>query len=359
VKNTNDASDPIGLGAVGAALAPHQDAYVIHLDQWVWVKLAVARREQSGIYWELFEQLAECRRRGIVELPLSAQNYLELWNRRSSESRRHVGAVMRDLSGYTTLRAVHEVQREETRRAHLRLRAGLQTNELERSYILGHGVNHAFGSAIGRYRFVESLAAEGVEEGVEVQAPDDFVQLAGRLTPEQWEWSNLVGVDIDYSIPGIDYRPEHRLGDEYAAGRNAVNGEVDVRGAEQSLRYRFLVNLALHGLWDYIVENFDGVEDITDHFRGPTEGIRFVNAIPTANVKVELEYRALTNPKYIFKQHDRGDVLDLALSIPYCDAVWPDAHWTHIAKAAKLADEHGTHFVQGPTDLIRVLDRLK
>lgn len=75
-------------GAEGNALEWLGGAYVIHLDQWVWVKLAVAVREKAGDYWNLYELLRECRTEGLIELPLSAQNYLELWNRRKTTSRK-------------------------------------------------------------------------------------------------------------------------------------------------------------------------------------------------------------------------------------------------------------------------------
>lgn len=242
---------------------------------------------------------------------------------------------MRDLSGYATLRAVHEIQHEETRRAHSRLALGKAGGGLERAFVLGRGVNHAFGSQFGRYRFVEAIAVDGVEEGAPTQPPPEFLRFAGGAPSDGWEWFNLVGLDTDYGISGIEYRPEYRLGDEYTDGRNSINAFVDEFESEESLLYRYLTSRTLRGLGDYIVESFaNSASSISDHFKGPADGIAFVNEIPTANVKLELEYRALKNRSYIFKQHDLGDVTDLALSLPYCDAVWPDAHWSHIARSS-------------------------
>jgi hypothetical protein len=332
------------------------DEYLIHLDQWVWVNLAKAHQTQNGEFWQLYQALDEAQKDGRVALALSATNYLELWNRRKTDSRARLAQVMGDLSGYVTLRAIHEVQREEIFRAAASLFSGTAYEPLDRLKTVGIGVNHAFGSEHGRLRFLESLATSESEEGDETEAPPEFLRLAREAPARTWEWVNLVGFDRDYSVPGIDYRPEYRLGDEWAKTRNSFDRYVESFGSDQSLLYRLLVARSLDGMGEMLVDAFETDQAILRFFQGPSDGVSFVGKVPTENVHVELQYRALKNKTYTFKQHDRGDVLDLALSMPYCDAVWPDAHWAHIVKAAKLDEMYGTTVIKNADDLIHRID---
>jgi hypothetical protein len=149
---------------------PNPDAPLIYLDQWVWAELALAARSGSGVYADLLGALTEIRASRRIAVALIAANYLELGQRRSSRSRRDVAKVMAEVTGYATLAAIHSVQAE----------------------------------------------GEGATEGPETGTPDSFRRGMAEVSPEKWEWLNLVGMDIDHSLPEVDYRPEHRLGDEFA-----------------------------------------------------------------------------------------------------------------------------------------------
>jgi hypothetical protein len=96
---------------------PNPDAPLIYLDQWVWVELALAARSGSGVYADLLGALTEMRASRRIAVALTAANYLELGQRRSSRSRRDVAKVMAEVTGYATLAAIHSVQAEEVRRA--------------------------------------------------------------------------------------------------------------------------------------------------------------------------------------------------------------------------------------------------
>jgi len=192
-------------------------APLVYLDQWVWVNLAkAASADEGGVYADLLDRLRRLRSSGRIVLPLAAGNYLELLHRRSSKSRREVAKIMAGLSGYATLRAIHLVQAEEVRLAAIWVRdPSAPPPAIDRSFILGTGANHAFGSRWGRWRFVETFQPDGPDDGPETEPPEDFRTLATRLPVELREWLNLVGADEDYNLTVIDYRPGHRLGDEF------------------------------------------------------------------------------------------------------------------------------------------------
>ncbi len=265
---------------------------------------------------------------------------------------------MRDFTKYVTLKAAHSVQAEEIRLAVEHFASGPRPSisSIERSFILGSGANHAFGSSTGRFRFVETLATEESEEGEAAPVPESFATLARECEPGMWEWLNLVGIDDSYDIEGIDYRPGHRIGTEFADHKNQVNPFVKFVNSDSSFMYRLLIQRELAAMRDLVVEEFGTETAFRKYFTGPPRGIAFVNHVPTANTKVELEYQSLANPNYRYKQHDRGDILAASLALPYCDAIWLDKHWTHTARSARLSQEYGTRMIESASDLLDLLE---
>ncbi|WP_157625914.1 hypothetical protein [Mycobacterium sp. 155] len=158
---------------------------------------------------KLVQRLIELREAGLVSIPLSASHYLETWHRRDTTSRHDLAGLMRDVSAYATLAPVHSVERAWVRseiwRWCGRTPAPPDTN------ILGYGVNHAFGTATGRFRFVTSIATDDQPEGPPAEVPADLIDLAGA-SGENWEWLNLAGPPELFMMDGVDIRPEHRRG---------------------------------------------------------------------------------------------------------------------------------------------------
>jgi hypothetical protein len=211
---------------------------VVYLDMNLWV--ALARGCGQG------DRQCEKTRRGLVEAvasgtlvaPLSASHYLELWHRRDRRSREEVGALMREVSDFATLASPATVRRSEVR-SFLSEVAGAAPAAC--SDLLGRGAAHAFGSADGRFRFVESLAsADGVvPEGPPTQPPAGWEAM--DRSADAWEWLQLVGLQDLLENEGVDRTPEHRFGSAW-------------RARELEFRKRLSSDKPLRGrLWDYIV----------------------------------------------------------------------------------------------------------
>lgn len=318
-------------------------------DSWVWVQLTAARLDPDHPLRQTWERLVTACDDGMVQVALTSGNYLELWNRSDAESRRRVAITMAGLSGYVTLRAVHEVATEETARliTARRVVSRGRGEPIPRDWIIGMGARHAFGSPTGRFRFVESLATATEPEGDELAPPQEWLDALDGLSPAQFEWINLAGLDRSHDLLGIEYRPTHREGDEWVRAQQALRQAVAAIDSDESLLYRGLI---LSRLDDVFGEDKSG--HLLDHevrawFTGPIAGVSFITALPVQQVFVELLYAAHRNLAYTFRQHDRVDLQDLALAIPYCDVVVPDRHWAHLATASRVAREHGTVVLKG------------
>lgn len=73
---------------------------------------------------------------------------------------------------------------------------------------------------------MSEIATESHAEGDELAMPREWGDAFDRLPPAVFEWVNLAGLDYNYDIPGIDYRPSHRLGDEWVAEQRAYRERV-------------------------------------------------------------------------------------------------------------------------------------
>ncbi|AXL10743.1 hypothetical protein DXT68_00225 [Microbacterium foliorum] len=328
---------------------PDPAALLCTFDSWVWVQLAAARRYPDHELRGAWESLLAATNAGKIQVALTSGSYLELWNRANQQSRQRVAIAMAELTGYTTIRAVHEVVVEEaiqfiqTRRQGL----GLQAAPLARVWMLGTGARHAFASRAGRFRFVESLADTATPEGPEIEAPPELLADFDRASPEWFEWLNLAGVDNAYDVEGIDYRPTHREGDEWVDVQEQLRAFATRPGSEPSLLYRGLVRGRLKDVFGQLGNDAITPRERAEWFTGPNDGVKFITALPVQRVIVELLHAAHRNKSYAFRQHDRVDVHELALTVPYCDVVVPDSHWAHLAHASRVDVEHCTLVVRG------------
>ncbi|HWJ81270.1 MAG TPA: hypothetical protein VNS55_03445 [Nocardioides sp.] len=324
-----------------------QRPLVAFLDMNVWIDIARGRRVGDSRWVAVFDGLLAAVAEHRVVLPLISSHYLELWNRSDQISREGVATVMRDLSSYVTLAPIQDIRRREVAIAVERYShpeaAGLAVEDL-----LGHGVNHAFNSSYGRFRFVESLASTdgSVAEGPSVPAPDSWTDVV-REGPA-WEWINLAGLDDVVHNPGLERTPTHRLGTAH------VQEELRIReliGRAPWARTRIediVVTEELQALTDSInaacrqagVDPYALFLDNPTH-ADPSGAMRgFVRRLPSVDTAARLRVRKHQDLSHPWEQHDRVDIISLATAVPYCDVVVTERRWVHLIQASRLAADY-------------------
>lgn len=335
----------------------------VYFDMNVWVEMARGVHAAESRWEQVVHDLRAAAGAGLIVIPLSASHYLELWHRRSKESRESVGAIMRDLSLYATLAPIQRIRELEVAAAVDRF-AGLAPTVVGRSEVLASGANHAFDSEFGRFRFVERLETEKDAEGPAVPAPEEFGRL--NLRGPNWEWLQLVGTQEIVEKDGVDRTPEHRLGNRYAAQELGLRSKLEDDPARRRRLADIIVTQEIVDLTEQI--NSACVERRTDphgvflgnaDFDDPPTAMRaFVAAMPSVQVLATLrlwKHRDLTHP---WEQHDKGDLIALSAAIPYCDAVVTERRWAHLAKAARLTSGFGTTVGCGLQAIEELLQRL-
>jgi hypothetical protein len=318
---------------------------VLYLDQSAWVRLARAEMGTEPAFVPLLSTLKRAREEQRVVIALGGLNYLELWHRRGADSRKALSRTMANLTGYATLAPVHRLAERDLLGA-----LGLPHDA---AYPIGVGADHAFGSPLGRFRIVQSIATSDEEEGPELKPSDDLLRMRSRADPRAWEWGNLAGFDDDAVADGIDMRPEHRIGSAFAADQESLRSWAAGVDGPASL-YRALVAQTLGYVADGLPQ--DATQELMRRGRWIAETIGVLNDAPTLAVFTELLFRAHQNGQYRFRQHDRADILALAQALPICDVVWADRHWAATTRAAHLDRHYGTVVVDTPDALLRWFD---
>lgn len=79
--------------------------------------------------------------------------------------------------------------------------------------------------------------------------------------------------------------------------------------------------------------------------------------IPTAWVIAKLRDWKHRDSNLTWHQHDRVDLISLAIAMPYCDIVITEKLWAHLANVSKLSDESGTSLYPA-SKMDQVLNRL-
>ena len=237
----------------------------LYLDQSAWVRLAQGARGKNVEFEELLAVLASRIEGGELRVVLSATNYLELWHRIDGESRRRVADVMARLSGYVTVAPIEKLIDRDLCRT-------LGIPEVTRP-VFYVGVDHAFASPLGRLRVVAHLADEDGVEGPELSPPEGLVGVLARADPRVREWNHLAGRDRVFDMDGIEVRPEHRLGRQFAA----LQHELRMRsagGADPSLLYRSLVSQTFQMISNDLSE--DVAAGVRDRLRSAVDGVALV-----------------------------------------------------------------------------------
>lgn len=297
-------------------------------------------------------------RSGYLVVPLVCGHYLETWNRARWESRSALASLMRDLSRWATLSPTQEVARREIERA-LGVRAPLTSDD-----VLGHGVNHAFASATGRFRLVErAWTRENPQEGQEIPGVPDYFEKIQEKHPAAWEWLNLAGpAEEDFPLPGFDdsqfeVRPEHRKGDEFVAHERELVAQLAADGMGHRLRDAFVM-LDLQDLLADINAACIKWRFDPDNLR-PEGALRLLHRrLPSRNVLADLRSLRLQDPSLPLEQHDRTDLMGLAVTLVYCDIVVTERRWAHFARRAGMKRHYGTIVTSRLSELLPILRRM-
>jgi hypothetical protein len=332
---------------------------IAYLDQNKWVQLLVKDHATYPGSGSLYDSLRKLKEAGDVIFPLSATHYLETWHRSNWESRWALSAVMHDLSDFVAVAPVQRLQKAEVACAVLRKLAPRKMRPIPSAGLIGYGVDHAFASKYGRFRYVESIEMDDAPEGPPVDPGDNRIDRIRELANEwEYQWYSLAFLPIPGDEFGLDRIGQHRRGRRFAEDEAARTAQLHAAGSKEMLS-RALIAEDFNDLLDDINEICE-IANIDPHglLKRREDIYSFVLDVPTRHVYHTLRSSRYMNPQQAWHQHDLADFLALAVAIPYCDVVVTERHWRHVAIQAGLDKRYNTQILHKLDDAVALLQSL-
>ncbi|MEV7450644.1 hypothetical protein [Streptomyces nigra] len=332
---------------------------IAYLDQNKWVQLLAKEQSTYPGSGSNYDVLRGPKEAGRVVFPLSATHYLETWHRSDWESRYALASVMFDLSDFCAIAPLQKLQRVEVVRAVQQRLAPRKLRPVPSLGLLGYGVDHAFGSKYGRFRYVESIETDDQPEGRQVDPGESRIDRIRHLGSEwEYQWYSLAWLPVGGDEFGLDRIAQHRRGRRYAEDEEKRAAAWRAAGSKEMLS-RALVVDDFNDLLDdinWICEtlNLDPHALVKERDGIPA----FICDIPTRDVYHALRSSRYKNQQQQWHQHDFADFLALAVAIPYCDVVVTERHWRHVAIQAGLDKKYNTQILSKLDDAVAALQSL-
>lgn len=331
---------------------------IVYMDQFAWVELARQRKAPDAPDWKKFREL---RDEGSASFVISAAHYLETWHRRDPQSRQNVAGAMRDLSDYLCISPVQRITDLEIEKFLLQnfsFPGSNATPEEPATKVFGRGVAHAFDSPTGRLRLVDRLYSEGSEEGPPSSDEDieHAKQLIARIPSDQYEWWSLAAPEEDTARLGVEFRSEHRRGDEFVADRETKaawfkDNPVEFRRVDHYVAAQIAIGL-VESMNDIAIRHRIDPREIARWLIGRGMGdARWISQFPSVDCHFHLEAAKMRNPEWKWQQHDYTDISSISGALPYVDAMVTEKPWAHVIRTAKLDKKYQTRVTTNITGL--------
>jgi hypothetical protein len=340
---------------------PSDDVKLVYLDLNHWISLAQASTgHANGI--PFVETLKACRAAksaGSAVFVLSAIHYMEMNKIKDPSQRKAIADVMEELTGFASLLDRVVVMS-------LELDAMLDPfaklpSVLPKISLLGRGVRHSFGRASGvRIMGPNGEATEEVRARMGGKAFDDLVAEA-ELQLDRCVLRGPADDEVE-NLRALGWKPETTIqsGEKRAAQERVLTAILDGDPAARRGRLRDVVAAR-----ELCIE-FEGILPrvlaprqlaLRDVIADPESGRRFVRAMPSTEVSIELKTAWHRNRDKNWTANDIYDIDAMALAVPYCDIVVTEKACHHALTAARLGGRMHTALLRDLKELPSTLER--
>ena len=342
---------------------PSDGVKVVYLDLNHWISLAQAStgHPNGARFVDTLKACKAAKAAGTASFVLSGTHYMELNKIKDPAQRRAIAEVMEDLTGFASLMDRVVVMS-------LELDAMLDPfaqapSPWSRIPLLGKGVRHSFGRASGvRFTGPHGDATEEVRAGMGAEAFDRFVAEAEL----QLDRSVLRGPADDEveNLRALGYKPETTIqsGEKRAAQERELTPNLDEETRWRRGRLRDVIAAR-----ELCVEFQDILPRILaprqlalrDVISDPESGRKFVRAMPSTEVSIELKTAWHRNRDKTWTANDMYDIDAMALAMPYCDIVVTEKACHHALTTARLGQRMHTALLRKLEELPSVIEEWK
>ena len=336
---------------------------LVYLDQNHWIALAKAAEGHPDGHASLvvLEACRAARAAGRARFPLSSVHYAELLKVPTQRQRVALADTMAQLSHYETLLASQVVSKFEVD-AVLDQMIGPRAVPLEPTPLIGHGVAWALLGTRAELRVMkhgrdvtDEVRARGWIGGPssfdawreEAASELERFALAGPK-PTDVERLRENGWNPERFAAEVETRAlqERQLKTRLDAEPRWRRGRLrDVVSAQEAISLMDEVNGAMRA------RN----RGAGDWFTKREEGRKFIDSMPSADVRVTLRTSAHRNPQRAWATNDIHDIDALSVAVPYADIVVTEKHAHHVLHVAGIPSRTHTTVLRELADLIDFL----
>jgi hypothetical protein len=342
---------------------PSDNVPLVYLDLNHWISLAQAStgHPNGASFVPTLEASTAAKSARTALFVLSAHHYMEMQKIKDPSQRRAIAGVMEELTGFASLLdrvVVMELELDAMLDGFAR-----NSSTLSPAPLIGRGVRHSFGRNSGvQFRGPHGDATEEVRARMGSEAFDKFVAQAELLLDQ----SVLRGpADDEVSeLRALGWKPESaiQVAERRAVQERELSSMLNRETQWRRGRLRDVVSAR-----ELCIE-FEKILPralvrrqlaLTDVISNRESSRRFVRAMPTTNVSIELKTAWHRNRDKSWTANDIYDIDALSLAVPYCDIVVTEKACHHVLSAACLGDQMHTVLLRNLNELPSALQDCK
>jgi hypothetical protein len=340
---------------------PPDDVKLVYLDLNHWISFAQAStgHPNGARFVETFKACKAARMAGTASFVLSGTHHMELNKIKDPAQRRAIADVMEELTGFASLMDRVVVMS-------LELDAMLdpfarQPSPWPRIPLLGKGVRHCFGRASGvRIMGPNGDATEEVRARVGAEKFDHLVTQA-ELGLERSVLRGPADDEVE-NLRARGYKPETTIqsGEKRAAQERELTAILDADPSARHGRLRDVVAARelCSEFQDILPQVFTPRQlALRDVISDPESARKFVRAMPSTDVSIELKTAWHRNRDKKWTANDIYAIDAMALAVPYCDVVVTEKACHHALTIARLGERMHTALLRDLNELPSTLER--
>ena len=342
---------------------PSENVTLVYLDLNHWISFAQASTgHSSGIpFVRTLEACRAAKSAGTAIFVLSGIHYMEMNKIKDPSQRRAIADVMEDLTGFASLMDRVVVMS-------LELDAMLdplapQPSPLSRIPFLGRGVRHSFGRNTGvKFTGPHGDATEEVRARMGAKAFDDFVAQA-ELELDRSVLRGPADDEIE-DLRALGWKPESsiQVAERRAAQERELSPTLDTETRWRRGRLRDVVAAR------ELCTEFQDILPralarrqlaLTNVISEVESSRRFVRAMPSTDVSIELKTSWHRNRDKNWTANDIYDIDAMSLAVPYCDIVVTEKACHHALTVARVGQRMHTAILRDLNQLPNTLEQWK
>ena len=306
---------------------------IIYLDQNKWIDLlkSIVKPNEYPKYIDIANLIQNKVDSGEWIFPLSLIHFMETSSRADVGSREKLAHVMSSISKNWSIQSYVDIEGD----------------EFLNSFAELHDVTKKVEIQAVRKNLLSALGIEHVEIQCQDHIPEDMKEDLKELIKNTTSGENFFTLFMAYTNDPALIASFQR-GDKESK-KEWENLQTQMAKLPKKHKYKPFLLINFLSQFNLFNKQLQGVFQKTNEEIIPTQllsdknrVIKFLESIPSLNVRTKILYEILKDPDRPIHIHDNRDLTFLSTAIPYCDVVITENTWKHPVKLHGLDSKYST-----------------